>query len=407
MRPTGFWAKTMLPKAREITNAGMYLDTVGRLYWRAFDVTSTRLVSLDVFRGATMAAMVIVNNPGDWSQVYAPLLHAEWHGWTPTDLIFPFFVFIVGVSVTLSKRTLQPTTVILRRTALIFGFGLFLALYPRFDVTTVRMMGVLQRLALCYLAAALFYRAVSGVEEDDKWQRAVAVGAMLLIGYWALMQFVPAPGGVAGDLTPAGNLGAWIDRTVIGEAHLWRQSKTWDPEGLLGTIPAIASALSGVAAGVILTGGRSQVHKVAFLIAGGGAAMVMGLVWDRSFPINKNLWTSSYVLFTSGLASITLAMSYWLFDARGRQAWLRPLIVLGTNALVLFVASGLLVKTLLFFKVTGPDGVLISVNRWLYITAFEPFAAPKNASLLFALANLAVLYLLLEFLYRRRWFLRV
>jgi len=364
-------------------------------------------VSLDVFRGATMAAMVIVNNPGDWSQVYAPLLHAEWHGWTPTDLIFPFFVFIVGVSVTLSQRTQKPVPVILRRAALIFGFGLLLALYPRFDISTVRVMGVLQRLALCYLAAAIFYRAMGEADEEDKWQAAVGVTAVLLLAYWAVMQFIPAPGGVAGDLTPSGNLGAWIDRTLIGEAHLWRQSRTWDPEGLLGTVAAVGSALSGVAAGVILTGRRTDPQKAAFLIAGGGAAIVMGLVWDRSFPINKNLWTSSYVLFTSGLASIVLAMCFWLFDARGRHALLRPLIVLGSNALALFVVSGLLVKTLLFSKVMGPDDVLISVNRWLYITAFEPFAAPKNASLLFALANLAVLYVLLEVLYRRRWFLRV
>jgi predicted acyltransferase len=370
-------------------------------------VPSSRLVSLDVFRGATMAAMVLVNNPGDWSQVYPPLLHAEWHGWTPTDLIFPFFVFIVGVSVTLSQRTLQPGTVILRRAALIFALGLLLALYPRFDVTTVRVMGVLQRLALCYLAAAWFYRWSQAGSDDDRWQGAVGVMSMLLIAYWGLMHFVPPPGGVAGDLTPSGNLGAWLDRTIFGEAHLWRQSRTWDPEGLLGTIPAIASALSGIAAGVILTGGRSPVQKVAFLLAGGGAALAMGLVWDRSFPINKSLWTSSYVLFTSGLASMGLAACYWLLDVQRSVRWIRPFVVLGTNALLLFVLSGLLVKTLLFFKVAGADGSVISVNRWLYVTWFEPFASPKNASLLFAAANLLVLYVPLAFLYRRRWFLRV
>jgi len=370
-------------------------------------VTAKRLVSLDVFRGATMAAMVIVNNPGDWSQVYAPLLHAEWHGWTPTDLIFPFFVFIVGVSVTLSTRTTMPLPVILRRSALICGLGLLLALAPRFDMSTVRIMGVLPRLALCYLGAALFYRAVATADHEERWQAAVAIAAVLLVVYWLLMQFVAAPGGIAGDLTPSGNLGAWLDRSVLGEAHLWRQSKTWDPEGLLGTIPAIATALTGIAAGVILKSDRSQAEKTAFLIAGGGAAIVMGLVWDRAFPINKNLWTSSYVLFTSGLASIALAVCYWMIDGRGRQAMARPFVVLGTNALILFVASGLLVKTLLFFKVTGGDGSEMSVNHWLYVTLFEPYAAPRNASLLFALANLAVLYLLLEFLYRKRWFLRV
>lgn len=407
MLPAGLCENTTGLKAIRITAAKRCRDKMGRLYCRASDVTSTRLVSLDVFRGATMAAMVVVNNPGDWSQVYASLLHAEWNGWTPTDLIFPFFVFILGVSVTLSKRSAQPLPVILRRTVLIFGLGLFLALYPRFDFTTVRIMGVLQRLALCYLGAALFYRALSDRDDEDKWQAAVGTTAVLLLAYWAVMVFVPAPGGVAGDLTPAGNIGAWLDRTVFGEAHLWRQSRTWDPEGLLGTLPAIASALSGVAVGVILSGNRTQAEKVMLLIAGGGASIVMGLVWDQSFPINKSLWTSSYVLFTSGLASMVLAVCYWVCDVQGRQAFVRPLGVLGTNALVLFVASGLLVKTLLFFKVAGADGAMISVNRWLYITAFAPFAAPKNASLLFALANLAVLYVVLEILYRRRWFLRV
>ena len=373
----------------------------------AIPVSSPRLVSLDVFRGATMAAMVIVNNPGDWGNVYAPLLHAEWNGWTPTDLIFPFFVFILGVSVTLSKRTLQRPAVLFRRAALIFAFGLLLALYPRFDLSTVRIMGVLQRLALCYLGAALFFRTMGSADEEEQWQAAVGVTAVLLVVYFAVMKFVPVPGGFTGDLTPSGNLGAWLDRTVFGEAHLWTQSRMWDPEGLLGTMPAIGSALSGVAAGVIVNGRRSPSEKVAFLIAFGGAAMVLGLVWSRGFPINKSLWTSSYVLFTSGLASIALAACYWFFDTRGRRAWARPLVVLGTNALVLFVASGLLVKTLLFVKLTGADGTVISVNQWLYVTWFEPFASPTNASLLFAFANLLVLYVPLEFLYRRRWFLRV
>ena len=370
-------------------------------------MTSNRLVSLDVFRGVTMAAMVIVNNPGDWSQVYPPLLHAEWHGWTPTDLIFPFFVFILGAAVPLSKRSMQPISVVLRRTALIFGLGLFLAFYLRWDLSTIRIMGVLQRLALCYLGAAVFYRAVGEMDDEEKWQAAIGVTAVLLLVYWAIIQFIPAPGGIAGDLTPSGNIGAWLDRTILGEAHLWRQSKTWDPEGLLGTIPAIASAISGVAAGVLLIGDRSQSQKVASLIAAGGMALVLGLVWDRSFPINKNLWTSSYVLFTSGLASILLAGLYWFIDAQQRRAFLRPFVVLGTNALVLFVASGMLVKTLLYFKVAGSDGAATSVNRWLYVSWFEPFASPKNASLLFAVANLVVLYILLEILYRRRWFLRV
>ena len=206
-----------------------------------------RLVSLDVFRGLTMAGMVIVNNPGDWGNVYWPLLHAEWHGCTPTDLIFPFFLFIVGVSITLS-RTSASWGSILRRSVLIFAMGLFLAGYPRFNLERWRIPGVLQRIALCYLVSASVYRLTWG---DRRRQSIViaTVAALLALGYWAVMMLVPAPGGVAGDLTPEGNLGAWIDRALM-EGHLWKPR--WDPEGLLSTVPAIATTLLGTLAGLCL-----------------------------------------------------------------------------------------------------------------------------------------------------------
>jgi predicted acyltransferase len=367
-----------------------------------------RLLSVDVFRGLTMAAMVIVNTPGDWSQVYPPLLHAEWHGWTPTDLIFPFFVFIVGVSIVLSGRTQASVAVILRRAALLYLLGLFLALYPSFNFGTVRLVGVLPRLALCYLAAALIYRAVASQPDPVRWRVTLGAAAVLLAGYWALLRFVPPPGGVAGDLSPSGNLGAWIDRTVIGEAHLWRQSKTWDPEGLLSTLPAIATALSGVAAGVLLRSSRTSFDKALWLVAAAAIGIAAGLGWGTRFPINKNLWTSSYVLLTSGLACLMLAVSFWLVDGRDRaRVWARPLVVLGMNALALFVLSGLLVKTLIWIKVTGPAGTPQSLYTWIYQHGFAPLASPRNASLMFACAALLVLYGVLEVLYRRRWFLRV
>jgi predicted acyltransferase len=182
-------------------------------------VVATRLPSVDVFRGATMAAMVIVNTPGDWSAVYWPLLHAEWHGWTPTDLIFPFFVFIVGVSTVLSSRRRASVLTIVRRAFVLYGLGLALALYPRFDLATVRIMGVLPRLAICYLGAALVYRAVAAREPHVRRSLLLVIAGVLAIVYWVLLTFVPAPGGIAGDLSPSGNLGAWIDRTVLGEAH--------------------------------------------------------------------------------------------------------------------------------------------------------------------------------------------
>jgi len=355
-----------------------------------------------------MAAMVIVNTPGDWSAAYWPLLHAEWHGWTPTDLIFPFFVFIVGVSIVLSSRSAGSFGTIARRAALLYAFGLFLALYPTFNLATVRVMGVLARLALCYFAAALVFRAVAARPDPVRLRTVLAAAGALLVGYWALLTFVPVPGGAAGDLSPSGNLGAWLDRTVIGEAHLWRQSKTWDPEGLLSTLPAIATALSGVAAGIVLRSSRRTVDKILLLAGAGLLALVAGLAWGTRFPINKNLWTSSYVLLTSGLASIALAFCYWLVDGRSPEGkWHRPLIVLGTNALALFVLSGLLVKTLILIKVAGADDARVSLYGWIYQHLFAPLAAPKNASLLFAIAALLVLYGVLELLYRRRWFLRV
>jgi predicted acyltransferase len=361
-----------------------------------------RLVSLDVFRGLTMAAMVIVNNPGDWGNVYAPLLHAEWHGWTPTDLIFPFFLFIVGVSITLSRKSAGWGS-ILRRAALIFALGLFLAGYPRFDIGRWRIPGVLQRIAVCYLVAAGIYRQTSG---DRKRQGVLigSIGAALALGYWAVMMLVPPPGGVAGDLTAEGNLGAWLDRAMLG-GHLWRPR--WDPEGLLSTIPAITTTLLGVLAGLALGTAWTSERKSGALALGGAVAALIGLAWGGVFPINKNLWTSSYAFFTAGLGSVLLAACYWIIDVRCWRRWTMPLVILGVNAITLFVASGLLVKTLGLFRVAGPDGREIPVNRWVYLNWFAPFADPKNASLLYALANLVLLFALLAWMYRRRIYLRV
>jgi predicted acyltransferase len=370
-------------------------------------VPRTRLTSVDVFRGATMAAMVIVNTPGDWGAVYWPLLHAEWHGWTPTDLIFPFFVFTLGVSITLSRRPAAGVGAIVRRAAILYGLGLLLALYPGFDFASVRLVGVLARLAACYLAAALYYRTIAELPAWQRRHKSLMAAGWLLIGYWVLIRFVPAPGGVAGDLSPSGNLGAWIDRTIFGEAHLWSQSRTWDPEGLLSTLPAIATALTGVAAGAVLTGPQHATTRVRLLFLGGLVSTLLGLVWDLGFPINKNLWTSSYVLFTSGLAAMALAVLHRAVDLSARPVrWTYPFVVMGTNALTLFVVSGWVVKTLIMIRVPGPDGSDTTLYRAIYQSAFVPLAPPKLASLLFAVTALGVLYLLLEVMYRRRWFLR-
>ncbi|MCA1563021.1 MAG: heparan-alpha-glucosaminide N-acetyltransferase domain-containing protein [Acidobacteria bacterium] len=367
---------------------------------------ATRLISLDVFRGLTMAAMVIVNNPGDWDNVYPPLLHAQWHGWTPTDLIFPFFLFIAGVSITLSRKVERPSR-ILRRAAIIFGLGLFLAGYPLFDLERWRIPGVLQRIAVCYLiAAAAYYIVRKDPRSAARPLRAAGIlatlAAVLALGYWAVLMLVPPPGGVAGDLSPEGNLGAHLDRALMG-GHLWKPR--WDPEGLLSTVPAIATTLLGCVAGLWIQAAETPHRRAAVLAIAGIVGIIVGTAWGFVFPINKSLWTSSYVCFTAGAAALILALFDWAIDIKGWRRWTGPLVVLGVNALALYVISGFLVETLATITVPGA-GEGTSLSRYIYLHYFAPFAAPKNASLAYAMAHLAILYVLLAWMYRSRIFLR-
>jgi predicted acyltransferase len=370
-----------------------------------------RLTSLDAFRGLTMAGMVIVNNPGDWGHVYPPLLHAEWNGCTPTDLIFPFFLFIVGVSMTLSRATMGDPWKIVKRALVIFGLGMILALYPRWDVSVVRVPGVLQRIAVCYLMAAFVFRWTapsSGDAEAHPWRQGVTLvllAAGLTIAYWEVMMLVPAPGGVAGDLTPSGNLGAYVDRAVFGK-HLWAQSRTWDPEGLLSTIPAIATTLLGGVAGLWLGSRAPGARKAVGLLAAGFVAMGIGLAWSLTFPLNKALWTSSYVWFTGGAAAVLLAICYAVIDVRGWKAWSRPLVILGLNAIALFVLSGLGTKFLIHHTTASADGAPVPWRSYIYHAWFVPLADPYNASLLFAVANLVVLFVVLYVMDRRGIYLK-
>ncbi len=346
--------------------------------------------------------MVIVNNPGDWAAVYAPLLHAEWHGWTPTDLIFPFFLFMVGVSMALSSRA-ATVAAIVRRGAVIWALGLLLAGFPFFNLATIRIPGVLARIAWCYVAAALLARAVAHRRDRNRAILAAALG--LLAGYWLLLTVVPFPGGVPGDLTPAGNIGAWLDRTVFGR-HVWRGG-AFDPEGLLSTVPAIGTTLFGVLAGWRLKDASSPRTIVRGLLVWGLAGVIAGLAVAIWLPINKSLWTSSYALFTAGLASTALALCYWILDANAIERWravTEPFVALGRNAILLFVLSGLLAKTLIYVKWPDPSR---SLGSWIYAAGFQPFAPPQAASLLFAIANLLLLYALLAFLHRRRIYLTV
>ncbi len=352
-----------------------------------------RLVSLDAFRGATVAAMILVNNPGDWAHVYWPLDHAHWNGWTPTDLIFPFFLFMVGMALPFSRRTRGGEA--LRRTLVIAGLGLFVAAYPWFDLTTVRIPGVLMRIALCYLAAWAVRRMTGPVGQ-------ALIAAFLLVLYWYLMTRVTVPGGMPSNLEPETNLGAWLDRRLLA-GHLWKASKTWDPEGLLSTLPAIATTLLGLLAGEWLRTDRDGDGKTWGLLGAGLVFVILGLAWGLSFPINKSLWTSSYVLFTGGFAAYLFGLLYWVADVRGHRAWLAPAVVYGRNAILVFVASGLLARTLGVIKVK--DGV--TLQAWLHGVLFASWLPPFPASLAWALANVFLWYLVLRALDRRGIYLKV
>ena len=346
---------------------------------------AARLRSVDALRGLTVAAMVLVNNPGTWSAVYAPLRHAAWHGWTPTDMVFPFFLFVVGVSIPLALgpalergATGLPARVV-RRAAVIFGLGLLLHALPFFPLADLRIPGVLQRIAVCYLLAALLVLATGGARG---WRAQGAVAGALLVGYWLLMTRVAAPGHVAGDLSPEGNLAGYVDRLVLGTRHIWRASRFYDPEGILSTLPATATTLLGVLAGHWLRAGRSGARIVGGLAAAGLAATALGWLWGLSFPVNKSLWTSSYALLMAGLAALALAACYWIIETRGRRGWAAPFAVLGVHALTLFFLSSLMAKLLLIVRV-GPGGPRL--HAWLFEHAFAPWAAPVNASLAYAL----------------------
>jgi predicted acyltransferase len=378
---------------------------------------TNRLLSLDVFRGITIAGMVLVNNPGTWSAIYPPLAHAEWNGWTPTDFVFPFFLFIVGISITLAlgKRVeaggVDKTVYlkIIRRTLLIFGLGLFLATFPFYnftksellDIDTVRIMGVLQRIAVCYFFSALIFLHTG-------WKKQLIIAVALLILYWILMTLVPVPGcEITTFNDKACNLAAYIDRMVLTEGHIWRSAKVYDPEGLLSTIPAIATTLAGILCGHWLRTRRDDMEKVSGMFFFGTVLVALGWAWHAWFPVNKALWTSSYVVFTAGLALCFLGFCYWLIDIKGYKLWTKPFVIFGVNALALFVGSGIMARLLGLIRVPGPEGTSISLQSWLFTNIFLPLGSPINASLMYAICFILVWLFLMWLLYRKKIYIKV
>ncbi|HOY50565.1 MAG: DUF5009 domain-containing protein [Prolixibacteraceae bacterium] len=415
-----------------------------------------RLISLDAFRGFTIAAMIMVNNPGSWSHVYAPLLHKPWNGITPTDLIFPFFIFIVGVSVALAytkrleaghpKREMFGK--IAWRSVKIFAVGVLLALYSRINSTTegvsqflwvvvvlllmgifvmpdfrsksrwavwagwllpvfavgavlamllfrftdIRIAGVLQRIALVFLVCATLFLTT-------RWKTQALVGAVILLFYWVVMMFLPTPGQGRPVLDPGVNMAAWID-TFMTPGKLYH--KTWDPEGFFSTLPAIASGITGMLAGTLLVSKKSPEQKIIWLFTAGFLAATAGVVWSWHFPLNKPIWSSSYVLATSGLASMTLAASLFLVDFLGFRKIAQPWVIFGSNAITVYVLSGLL-GYLFYGGHFGGQSL-----KGMCMDLFTGMGVePKLVSLIIALLYIAILFIPAWILHKKKIFIKL
>ena len=427
----------------------------------------------------TIAGMVLVNNPGTWSAIYGPLKHAEWHGITPTDYIFPFFLFIVGVAVpiALNKRIAEGITrdvylKIFSRSAAIFASGLAISALPLFVINetaipwplkwtaalsiiaalyflylrnfrialalfgvwavivfgsyfagyaitpynfgTMRIPGVLQRIAVCYLIVSIIYL-------HTNWKQQTAIGIALLLVYWLMMTKIPVPAcEIATIDDKACNLAAFLDRVILGVDHIWRAGKVFDPEGILSTLPAIATTLSGVLAGTWLmseppasAGGQSDRvrndadRKAVGLFFFGTILLAVGWSWSLVFPLNKSLWTSSYTVYTSGLALLTLAVCYYVIDIKGYKRWAKPFVIFGVNALALFVFSGIIARLLGIIRVAVPEGKEISLQQWIYQNLFLTWAEPINASLAYAGSFILFWMFLMWLLWRRRLFIKL
>ncbi len=369
---------------------------------------SERLVALDVFRGLTVVGMVFVNNPGDWGHLFWPFDHAAWHGWTPTDLIFPWFLFIVGVAgvFSLEKRMAQGASrADLARHA--FGRGMtivlvgwLMAFYPFVPflerLSRLRIPGVLPRIGVTFvlgtwIVLAAWKRRVPGV--------AAAVAVLLAVHTWLLL-------GTGYDLTPEGNVQRAVDLALL-KGHLWKNAQGWDPEGIVSTLTAIATMLTGTLTGFLLKGGAGPKAKAARLLAWGAAATAAGLLWGRFLPINKNLWTASYVVFTSGAALLAIGLAVLAVDVLGVKKPFAPLLTFGTNPLLVFVLSGLLAKTLGLVKVTDAAGKAISLHTWLYRTVFSGIGDPTLRSHAFALVTIAFWWGVLRVCEKKGWYWKI
>jgi predicted acyltransferase len=374
--------------------------------------TTSRFLSLDVFRGMTVAGMILVNTPGSWEYVYAPLRHAAWNGWTPTDLVFPFFLFAVGNALSFSMPKYQGMgngkviQKIMTRTALIFIIGLFLNWFPfvrwqdgefvfkSFD--TLRIFGVLQRIALAYMGAALIIHFLKPIQ-------ALVTGVALLVAYWAILL-------IFGDLTLEGNAVLKLDRWLLGEGHLYtgyysevlKQNIAFDPEGLLSAIPAISSVIFGFLVGKFIKEKGSSYDTIAHILVIGLLLVFAANCWNFVFPINKPIWSSSYVLLTTGLAMEILAVILFVAEMKGYRNWTNPFVLFGKNPLFIYVLAGVWAKSYGLIRMDDTNAA-----SWLYSSVFQPIGGNYVGSLLFAIVHVLLFLLAGWLLDRKKIYVRV
>nr|WP_281275708.1 DUF5009 domain-containing protein [Leptospira semungkisensis] len=370
--------------------------------------SARRNISIDLLRGLTVAGMILVNNPGTWSNMYWPLKHAKWNGCTPTDLVFPFFLFVVGAAIPFSVRNgLQVFPKILKRSLILIGLGLFLNIFGEWSFAELRFPGVLQRIGFTYFFCALIY-----TEKNLKFR--IFIFSVLLIGYWILLGFLPPPGADLPTMTEGKDWGAWLDRTVFGEKHLWKFGKVWDPEGLLTSISAFGSVLAGIFTGEFLKKeleiGKSGFQIPLHLLFLGIGFLLLGGIWDLWFPINKSLWTSSYTLWTAGWAVLFLSLFSLLenqdtFLFRSLQALLLPF---GRNALLVFFGSGMYARSLNIISVHFADGKKTSLKNYIYVEYYKSWIeSPELSSFAYTITVILLWFFILYFLDKKKIYWKI
>jgi predicted acyltransferase len=379
-----------------------------------------RLVSLDVFRGLTIALMILVNNAG--SPAYWPLQHAAWNGWTLTDMVFPSFLFIMGVAMTFSfaaraQRKEPRGKLVLhlfRRAAILFFLGLVVNGFPHYHLQTFRILGVLQRIALCYLSAGLLYLWLAGKPVRTRVLTMASVAFVLIAGYAALLKLFPVPGFGSNRMDPMGNLGAYLDRIILTTKHMYTggvappgyegNGIVYDPEGLLSTLPAIANVLIGLLAGEWLRSPAPGAKKALKLAAAGVALFLLGYLFHPWMPFNKRIWTSTFVLLTTGFSLMVFSFCYWVVDLRRWRGWIVPALVFGTNAILAYTMSELLAPSLDLIHVGTSN---LTVHGWALNHLFLSWLSPINASLGYAIGLVLLHLAIVAVFYRKRIFLRI